>query len=74
MSQPVKFDYSARSTVAVCQLCPWRDVATTRGAVLRAAAVHMALTHDDPNEAGRIADRARRLRGEDRTSWRGTIW
>lgn len=43
--RPIRLDATSRSAVFVCTLCGARDVGTTRGVVLAAAAHHYDVAH-----------------------------
>ena len=43
--KPVTVDATQRSAVVICNLCGARDVGTTSGVVLRAAAHHYDVAH-----------------------------
>lgn len=61
-SSPATVDATRHSAVMVCEVCGARDVATTRGIVLRAAARHYELAHpEQPRSAQLLARRAAQL-------------
>jgi hypothetical protein len=49
--RPVTLDGTQHSAVFVCRVCGARDVGTTRGVVLAAAAAHYDVAHPDRVEA-----------------------
>jgi hypothetical protein len=59
--KPVKVDGTRHSAVTVCNGCGAREVGTTRGVVLRAAADHYLVAHPDQVEA---AEQLRRRAAE----------
>lgn len=66
--KPVEVDGTRHSAVVLCRVtgCGWRDVATGRGPVLRAAADHYLVAHADAKGTEETATvlrrRARELR------------
>lgn len=63
--KPVTVDGTQHSAVVLCRVpgCGWRDVATGRGPVLRAAADHYLVAHADAKGAEETATVLRRRAG-----------